>query len=93
MKLRCFVGGKVESAPISDFKSLDELMDHLLEEGFPDTSFQHPDGRLMRFECINWADFRKHYRHPKQRPLRMRNTGEGMIYVLDLLRDNSSEGA
>ena len=66
MKLRCFVNGKVRSTPIQDFKNLDELMDHLMEEDFPDTSFQHPDGRLMRLERIIWADFRKHYRHPKQ---------------------------
>ena len=54
---------------------------------------QHPDGRLMRFERINWADFRKHYRHPKQRPLKMRNTSSGEIFVLDLIPESSSEGA
>ena len=93
MKLRCFVGGKVRTTPIPDFKNLDELMDLLMEEDFPDTSFQHPDGRLMRFERINWADFRKHYRHPRQRPLRMRNTESGKIFVLDLIPENSAEGA
>ena len=36
MKLRCFVDGKVRSTPIQDFKNLDELMDHLMEENFPD---------------------------------------------------------
>ena len=93
LKLRCFVNGKVSSTPIQDFKNLDELMDHLMEEDFHDTSFQHPDGRLMRFERINWADFRKHYRHPKQRQLKMRNTSSGGIFVLDLIPESSSEGA
>ena len=93
MKLRCFVDGKVRSTPIQDFKNLDELMDHLMKEDFPDTSFQHPDGRLMRFERINWSDFRKHYRHPKQRPLKMKNTSSGEIFVLDLIPESSSEGA
>ena len=93
MKLRCFVDGKVQSTPIEDFKNLDELMDRLMEEDFPDTSFQHPDGRLMRFESFNWAEYRKHYRHPSQRPLRMRNTDRGKIFVLDLIPENSAEGA
>ena len=93
LETKVFVNGKVRSTPIQDFKNLDELMDHLMEEDFPDTSLQHPDGRLMGFERINWADFRKHYRHPKQRPLKMRNTSSGEIFVLDLIPESSSEGA
>ena len=54
MKLRCFVDGKVVSTPIPEFKNLDELMDVLMEEDFPDTSFQYPDGRLMRYEGLDW---------------------------------------
>ena len=93
MKLRCFVNGKVRTTPIQDFKNLDELMDHLIKEDFSDTSFQHPGGRVMHFGKINWADFRKHYRHPKQRPLKMRNTSSGEIFVLDLIPESSSVGA
>ena len=93
MKLRCFVDGKVHNTPIPEFKNLDELMDALMDEGFPDTSFQYPDGRLMRFEGLVWPEFRKKYRHPKQRPLKMRNSDKGMIYVLDLLKETTKEGA
>ena len=93
MKLRCFVDGKVVSTPIPLFKNLDELMDVLMEEGFLDTSFQYPDGRLMRYEGLAWPEFRRRYRHPRQRPLRMRNSEKGMLYVLDLLKDTVQEGA
>ena len=93
MKLRCFVDGKVVSTPIPEFKNLDELMDVLMEEGFPDTSFQYLDGRLMRYEGLAWPEFRRRYRHPRQRPLRMRNSNKGMIYILYLLKDTTQEGA
>ena len=59
MKLICFVDGKVVITPIPEFKNLYELMDVLMEEGFPDTSFQYPDGRLMRYEGLAWPEFRK----------------------------------
>ncbi len=93
MELRCFVDGKVVRTTIPEFNNLDELMDVLIEEGFPDTSFQYPDGRLMRFEGLAWPEFRRRYRHPRQRPLRMRNSEKGMLYVLDLLKDTVQEGA
>ena len=93
MKLRCFVDGKVVSTSNPGFKNLDELMEVLMEEGFPDTSFQYPDGRLMRYEGLAWPEFRRRYRHPRQRPLRMRNSNKGMIYILDLLKDTTQEGA